>query len=270
MKLQQRIWAIVQAAAPDDKKSRLFDIFILTLIFLNVLAVVLSTVNTLARKFHAYFFYFEVFSVAVFTLEYLARIWSCVADPRYRHPLWGRIRFARTFLAMVDLLAILPFYLPYVVVDLRFVRIFRLLRIFVLAKAAKYVSSLRLFANVFKSKRQELALASFIMLLVLIFTSSLMFMFETSVQPEKFPDIPSTMWWAIATLTTVGYGDVYPITPVGKLLGSISAILGIGLFALPAGILCSGFLEELQQLRFRKEKRCPYCGNSIQSEESKP
>jgi voltage-gated potassium channel len=207
---------------------------------------------------------FEVFSVFIFTIEYLLRLWSCVTDKKYSKPILGRFRYSLTPMAVVDLFAILPFYLPFTGLDLRIIRVFRLLRIFRIAKAARYISSLKLLGRVFKSKKEELVITSIVMIILLIIASSLMYYFEYEVQPEKFADIPTTMWWAIATLTTVGYGDVYPITSEGKIIASIVAILGIGLFALPTGILGAGFVQEFQKSKAHSEKlTCPHCGKEI-------
>ena len=259
---RKRIWEIVEVAKPGDKTSRRFDVFILTLIFINVLAVIIGTVAAVELIYGQYLYYFEVFSVVIFTIEYFTRVWSCVEDEKYTHRFYGRLHFMVTPLALIDLMAVLPFYLPFIAFDLRFIRLFRLFRIFRVAKAARYVTSLKLFGRVFKSKKEELIITTFVIILLLIFTSSLMFFFENSIQPDKFPDIPSTMWWAVATLTTVGYGDVYPVTGIGKFLASIVAILGIGFFALPTGILGAGFLEEFQKLK-SGSINCPHCGKEL-------
>jgi len=262
MSLQTRTWEIVEVAKAGDWPSRIFDVSILTLIFLNVLAVIIGSVHHFQVRYGTFLNYFEVFSVVVFTLEYLARLWSCVTDPRYVHPLFGRLNFARQPMPVIDLVAILPFYLPFVGLDLRFIRVLRLLRILRIAKIGRYYDSLRLIGTVIKSKKEELILTTVVMALLLVISASLMYYCENPEQPDKFPNIPATMWWAVATLTTVGYGDVYPITALGKLLASIIAILGIGMFALPTGILGAGFVEEIQKQKLKATK-CPHCGKEI-------
>lgn len=264
MKIKNRVWEILENTKSDDKYGRLDDYFILSLIFLNVVAVILGTVKSIENEFGTLFNYFEIFSVAVFTLEYVLRIWSCTSDRKYSDSFFGRLRYGLLPLSIIDLVAILPFYLPILGIDLRFVRIFRLIRIFRIAKAARYISSLKLFGNVFKAKKEELIITSTVMIILLIVASSFMYIFESNAQPDKFTDIPSTMWWAIATLTTAGYGDVYPITSEGKIIASIVAVLGIGLFALPTGILGAGFVEEFQKSKAHLEKHiCPHCGKEI-------
>lgn len=262
MNFKQRTWEIVEAAKPGDTLSRLFDVSILTLIFLNVFAVILESVESVQLQSGDFFPWFEAVSVSVFTVEYLARIWSCVKDDRYKGAFRGRLRFARSFMAVVDLLAILPFYLPIFGMDLRFVRVFRLLRIVRVAKIGRYYSSLNLIRRVVGSKKEELVLATALMILLLVVASSLLYYAENAAQPDKFPNIPAAMWWGVSTLTTVGYGDVCPVTVVGKVVASVIAMLGIGMFALPTGILGAGFVEEVQR-RKAKRKNCPHCGKPI-------
>lgn len=273
MPLRKRVWEIVEVARPGDRASRLFDVTILSLIVLNLVAVIVGTVDGIEQRWAAVFVPFEIASIAVFTVEYLARIWSCVEDPRYAAPVTGRLRFALRPLVLIDLAAILPAFLFMLGIDLRGLRALRLVRILRLAKAVRYVSAMSLFRRVLLSRREELTIAAGVTLLLLIAASSLMYAAEHRAQPDAFGSIPAAMWWAMATLTTVGYGDVYPVTPTGRFFGSLVAILGVGLFALPAGILSSGFSEELQKRR-RQEKedsdpgedagaRCPHCGERL-------
>ena len=182
--------------------------------------------------------------------------------PKFRRPFAGRLRFALQPMLLIDLIAVLPFYLPFLGIDLRSIRVFRLLRIFRVAKIGRYYSSIELIKNVLKSKKEELILTSAIMAFMLIISSSVLFYCENSHQPENFSSIPATMWWSVATLTTVGYGDMLPVTPMGKLLASLIAILGIGMFALPTGILGAGFVEEIQKKK-KESKKCPHCGKEI-------
>jgi len=259
---RKRIWEIVEVAKKGDKISRIFDIFILSLIFLNVLAVIFGSISSFQKNWETYLEYFEVISVLIFSLEYIARIWSCTADPIFKGSLKGRVKFAAQIMPLIDLLAILPFYLPFLGVDLRSIRILRLLRLFRLAKIGRYYSSLDLINNVFKSRKEELVLTTVLLIFLLVISSSLLYYCENDVQPENFSSIPASMWWSIATLTTVGYGDIYPLTTLGKLLSGIISVLGIGMFALPTGILGAGFVEEIQK-RKTSEIHCPYCGNKL-------
>jgi voltage-gated potassium channel len=207
--------------------------------------------------------WFEVVSVFIFTVEYILRLWTCVEQDAFSTPLKGRIKFMFTPLAVVDLLAILPFYLPmFITLDLRFLRILRLFRIFRLLKMARYLEHFSLMAAVVRRKKEELIITLFMAFMLLILSASLIYYAEREAQPQAFSSIPRAMWWSVNTLTTVGYGDVYPVTAAGRLLGGVIALLGIGVFALPAGILGSGFVEELQKKKAR-ELRCPHCGRSL-------
>jgi len=166
-------------------------------------------------------------------------------------------------MAVVDLLAILPFYLPFLGFDLRVIRVMRLLRILRVAKVGRYYSSLGLIRAVFRDKKEELVLTSFLMAMLLIISASVMYYCENAEQPEAFSSIPASIWWAVATLTTVGYGDIYPVTTVGKACASVIAVLGIGMFALPTGILGAGFVEQIQKKR-RPPRKCPHCGGELE------
>jgi voltage-gated potassium channel len=262
-KIKKRIFEILEIASTGDLASRFFDIFIMTLISLNVVAVILETEKTLSSRYVSFFDSFEIFSVLIFTIEYLLRIWTCTTDKKYQDPIKGRIRFILTPLAIVDLMAILPFYLPMIItLDLRFIRAVRLFRLVRIFKMGRYSESLRLLENVFKEKKEALLITIFMVFILLVIASSLMYFVENEAQPEVFSSILKAMWWGVATLTTVGYGDIYPVTLIGKILGGAIAILGIGMFALPAGILGSGFVEQIQRTR-SKSRVCPHCGKDI-------
>ena len=268
-KIKTRTFEILEIASTGDTHSRVFDIFIMTLISLNVIAVILETVESFASQYMPFFEAFEVFSVTIFTIEYLLRIWTCTMDKRFNRPIMGRYRFSVTPLAIVDLIAIIPFYIPMIIpLDLRFIRALRLFRFFRLLKMGRYSESFKTFGNVLKAKKEELIVTIFSVLILLIIASSLMYFCENEAQPQVFSSIPATMWWAVATLTTVGYGDIYPITPFGKIFGSIVAILGVGMFALPTGILGSGFIEDIQNKQ-KKSIFCPHCGKDIDGQPEK-
>lgn len=261
--IKSKVYEILDATVIESRLERNLNILLMALIFFNVLAVILETEEVLFLRYKGFFHWFEVISVAIFSLEYLLRLWSWTENEKYRRPFSGRIKYAFTPMALIDLLAILPFYLPmFIPVDLRFLRALRLFRIFRLLKVGRYVKSLRTIKNVFVDKKEELLIATFSVLILLVFSSSLMYFVEREAQPDKFTSIPAAMWWGIATLTTIGYGDMYPITALGKILGGFIALLGIGLFALPAGILASGFSGEIQK-KNKKEINCPHCGKSI-------
>ena len=261
MKIRKRIFEIVEVAAPEDQLSKAFDVFILSLIILNVLAVIIETTEW-GELYKSFFNYFEIVSVAIFSVEYLLRVWSCTENPEYENPLKGRIRFALTPFLLIDLAAILPSLLPmFIPIDLRFLRMLRLFRIFRILKLARYVDEIRMFYNVFVNKKEELFITLFAGFMLLILSSCLMYFAEHATQPDSFSSIPASIWWIGGTL--VGYGDIHPVTILGKFLVLFIAILGIGMIALPAGILASGLMEEINK---RKDKSiiCPHCGGEIQ------
>jgi voltage-gated potassium channel len=231
------------APRQGGRAGRFVDWFILTLIAINVLAVMLETVDPLLERYAALFDIIEVISVAIFTVEYLARVWSVVEEEAYRRPIVGRLRYASRFMLVIDLLAILPFYLAAfgLGVDLRFLRALRLLRLFRLIKLARYSQALDRFVQVLRERQEKLVIAFSANFLLLLISSSVMYTIEHQAQPEVFPSIPETMWWGVITLTTVGYGDVVPVTPLGQVVGALVAVLGIGMFALPAALIATGF-----------------------------
>jgi voltage-gated potassium channel len=247
----------------DNAVNKGYNIGMLTLIVFNVLAVILETEPVLFQSYKPYFVAFEVFSVFVFTVEYIVRLWVCTEEPKYGSPFKGRIRYALEPLTLIDLFSFLPFYIPFVSVDLRFIRSVRLIRIFRVLKMGRYSESLNTLSRVFKAKKEELAVTLYAGFILLIIASSFMYLVEHEAQPEVFSSIPAAMWWGAVTLTTVGYGDIYPITLLGKMLGACIAMLGIGLFALPAGIIASGFASELQN-KSKEVKKCPHCGKDIE------
>ncbi len=263
---KKRVFALLEVAHADDRSSKYFDIFILSLITLNGVSMILETVIELGQRFHYLFWLIEAISVPVFTVEYIARIWACTADPRHPHPVWGRLRYALRPLTIIDLLAILPFYLTFLNIDFRVIRVLRIFRILRLAKLTRYSSAIWTFYRVFLAKKDELAIALTTIGILLVLASTFIYYAEHTVQPDKFSSIPAAMYWGIMTLTTVGYGDIVPITIIGKVLGSLTGLLGIAIFAIPAGILASGFAQEIKK-RAEPLPKCPHCGEIIDRRE---
>lgn len=252
---KRRVFETLEKGQGDDKLSRRFDIFIMAMILLNVTAVIVETVESIHDSAPKAFEYFEYLSVFVFSLEYIGRLWTCTYFEEYKHPIIGRLKWMFSFMAIVDLLAIMPFYLPlFFAIDGRVLRVLRLFRIIRIFKMGRYSTAFNMIVRVVSKRKEELLVTLTIVFVMLILASSLMYYVENEAQPEVFRNIPETMWWGVATLTTVGYGDVYPITSLGKLLGAFIAILGVGIFALPAGIIASGFESEITQRMKEKEK----------------
>lgn len=263
IEMRKRVYKLLSVSKTTGDLSWYVDAFIITLILLNVVAVILVSMEPIWIKFRKYFLLFEYFSVLVFTIEYLLRLWTANLNPTYKKPVIGNIKYALTPLAIIDLLAVLPFYLPFFGVDLRLLRFLRVFRVFRLLKLARYMAALDLINRVISKKKEELVVSFILTGFLLIVASTFMYYVENNAQPEKFSSIPETMWWGIITVTTVGYGDVYPITPLGRFLVSIIAIIGIGLVALPTGILAAGFSNELSQGQ-QKNQKCPTCGQAIE------
>ena len=267
-KIKLRLYDILVETDDDELIDKIIAVFLMILIIVNTCAVILESVDEIYQPYESIFHAIEYVSVAIFTVEYLLRLWIAPLDPRYAKPFWGRLRYAFSAMAIVDLLAILPAFLPLLFAfDLRVMRFLRIFRLFRLFKMSRYVSSLNSLDDVVRSKKEELLVMTVMISMLLVFASTIMYVVENEAQPDKFPHIPAAMWWGMATLTTVGYGDVFPITPLGKLLGAFIAFLGIGMFALPTGILASGFAEEIKR-RHDKEKvcpPCPHCGGDVSS-----
>lgn len=267
--MRRRVFEVLEGGT-GGPAGRLFVAFIVSLILLNVAAAMLETVRGVDARYGEALDAFGAASVGVFTAEYALRLWSCTASPRYSHPVWGRARFALTPLALVDLCAILPFYLSFLfAADLRSLRLLRLLWLSRLLKVDRYSEAFAMLWRVVCRRRDELVLTLTVGAVLLVISSTLMYFVERDAQPRAFSSIPAAMWWAVQTLTTVGYGDVYPATPLGKLLGGVVATLGVGMFALPAGILGSGLMEEIR--RSREEGRaCPHCGRPLEGPSRPP
>lgn len=222
---------------------KLLEMALILLIILNVSAVILETVDSIYISWKISFDFFEATSLAIFILEYLLRLW--VAPENENSP--SRIAWVKSPIAIIDLLAILPalIYL-FVPIDLRILRTFRMLR---LLKLTRYSPALSMLLAVFEEEAGAFFAGFFILMMMLIFAASGAWLAEHTVQPEAFGSIPEAMWWAVATLTTVGYGDVTPITVAGKLFGAIITVIGIGMAALPAGIIASGLNEQIHRRR---------------------
>lgn len=236
---------------------------LITIIVTSVGIVVIGSIPTVRVEYAEWLIGVDLVVVLVFVAEYLLRAWSCVEDPRYRHPIVGRLRYVSSPMAIVDLLAILPSVVPFFGYSLRTLRLARLLRLTRLLKLTRYVQALQLIRDVVIAKRHPLASSVFFIGFLLVLSSAVMYDLESAAQPDKFYSIPATMWWAVMTITTVGYGDVYPITVAGKMLGALTAVLGLGLFAIPTGILVSGFAELVWKKPAPTELEqptCPYCG----------
>ncbi|OEK09390.1 potassium channel protein [Flavivirga aquatica] len=264
MKLKKKIFLLIDEERGNKKGDHFVEYFICILILLNVITIFLESYRSINEQYGLLFYGIELVSIIVFSIEYIIRVW--VADLQYPtlSPIRARLKYIFSFLGLVDLLSILPFYLPYLMkIDLRVVRVLRLLRLLRLLKLNRHSKSLRLIGTVLKNTKNDILVTVFMVFILLVLASTLMYNIENEAQPEAFNNIGQALWWAVATLTTVGYGDIYPITGFGKFLSGIIALLGIGIVALPTGIISSAYIEEVQKGKVSKE--CPHCGKSVES-----
>ena len=264
---RKKVHILLHPELGETKWDKTINAFIIFLILSNVLVVILETVPWIHDKYLTFFYYFDLISVIIFTIEYVLRVWSCDHDPRYSHTFFGRLKYMFSYEGLIDLVAILPFYVHVVVgLDLRVLRMLRLLRFLRLFRLTAYMKSAQMIKNVFVKRASDLKLSVVLILILIIIASSVMYFAEHNAQPTVFSSIPATLWYAIVTLTTVGYGDMIPVTIIGKAMTGVIMLSGVAIFALPAGIITAGFLEEMQHLRGKKTIKCPHCGESISPE----
>ena len=245
----------------SNRAAAIFNIVLAAIIIMNVLAMMLETMDSFYLAWKPVFIGFELFSLAFFIVEYGLRIWVADLTPRYQKPVLGRLRYMLSPMALIDLAAILPSLIFLGNADLRFLRAVRLFRIVRLLHLPHCNEAMYSIWQAAKSKRVEFLIAGVIMFVLLIICSSLVYFAEHNAQPKAFSSIPAALWWGIMTLTTVGYGDIYPITIAGKILASIFAALGIGFFALPSAILASAMIEQSRKKELQES--CPHCGGKL-------
>ncbi|MCA3007926.1 MAG: ion transporter [Phycisphaerales bacterium] len=261
-------------ASPPTRAAAAVRAALAGLIVINVAAVLADSVRDVHAVALQWLRAIEWVSVAVFSAEYLLRLWAAPEQPRFGLP-FGRLRWALTPSALVDLLAVLPSLLAMASLDLRTLRLVRLARLFRIAKLGRYSLAVQTLFAVLRSKAADLLSLLFVLVILLVCASTLMFHLEGEAQPDVFSSIPATMWWGIVTLTTIGYGDMAPVTAAGRALGGVVAVLGIGMFALPAGLLGAAFVDELGKLRAARGgshdghaghadgAHCPHCGKAL-------
>lgn len=232
----------------ETRAGRITAIVIGTLIVANVVTAIIETIPSLPPAVVASLNLFELFSIVIFSSEYVLRVIACTGDQAYGHPVWGRLRFVFTPMALVDLAVLLPFYCS-TGIDGRTLRVIRLLRLMRLLRYDPYAKSLRGFAVVISQRRGDLMLCGMLSLGVLLVSATVMYYAERDAQPDKMGSIPDCIWWAVIHLTTIGYGDVYPITLPGKIVAGISALFGVGLVTLPSTIFGMAYVEHITRER---------------------
>ncbi|MFM1859889.1 MAG: hypothetical protein RL133_1389 [Pseudomonadota bacterium] len=246
---RRKVYLLLNPQPRPDALQTMVEKFLMVMITISVVSVILESIGGLHARYEQTFFWLEAAFVALFTLELVARIYAAPEDPRLHHCHPIRLRFLLKPGQLIDLVAILPFYLSLLLpgeLDLRFLRVFRLLRVL---KLLRHSRSSRTLVNVLQKEWPVIASAIFIMLLFVVATASVGFLFEHEAQPDKFENIPQSMYWAVITLASVGYGDISPITEGGRIATVIASLAGIGIFALPAAILSSAFVDQLHRDR---------------------
>ncbi len=250
--LRQKVFSALNADAYSGHLHSTIDAALVGLICVSVVAVILESVVDIEVTFAAIFHYFDIFSVAIFSIEYALRFYSSAENEVGEGPITNRLHFATSASGIIDILAILPFYISFMIaVDLRFLRVMRLLRIL---KLTRYSTAMSTVVEVVEEEMPSLSAAFFVLVLITIFSASLLYLVEHGAQPDKFTSIPQAMYWAVITLTSIGYGDIYPITPLGQFLTMLMACVGLGMIALPTGILATGFTEKLRRRKEEFEK----------------
>ena len=251
---QQRVFEIIEKGQPDDRASRYCDLFLFTLIVLNLAAVCLETIDTLYAQYKLVFTAIEMVSVTIFSVEYGLRIWSRAAAPdgKQKGAFSKRMAYVFSFTGIIDLLAILPSIIPLLLggVDLRWLRILRLMR---LLKFSHYSSALEDLISAVRHESRSFVATLYLLVLALLISSAMIYVAEQAAQPEHFGSIPQAMWWTVVTLTTVGYGDVVPMTVVGKFIATLTALMGVCVVALLTGIVATGFTNQVAMRRNQLE-----------------
>lgn len=268
--MKRWIFTVIQPDLGNSPASRIFDYFITTLILLSVVSVYAVTFEV-SPEVKRPMARFEDFVAIVFTIEYLLRIWTANLLYPKSGTIGSRIRYVCSSMAIIDLVAILPFWLPmFIPASLLGVRALRLVRVLRLLKLSRYFEAVASIGDVVRKKRRELMGSLFFVFLMMMVSSLVIYSVEHDAQPDVFRNAFSGLWWAVATLTTVGYGDIYPVTVIGRIFGAVIALLGIGMVAIPTGIISSGLMERISSDKAEQEqegqfKYCPHCGKQIGS-----
>jgi voltage-gated potassium channel Kch len=243
---RQKIHAIIFPSEFGGSLQGIFDSFIVVWVIISVLCVILESVSQIRYILNIQFIIIDAIAVSIFTIEYCLRLYCCVENPQFSHPITGRLKQAQTTSSIIDFLAILPFFLEvflHHLLDLRFLRVFRLMR---LLKLTRYTGATSTLTKVIARELPVMCSSAFIMLLLVILTASLGYLFEHEAQPDKFENIPQSIYWAVITLASVGYGDISPVTSLGRFMTILMSLLGIGIFAIPAALLSSAFTDQLR------------------------
>ena len=252
--IEKSLYYLVNDKNEGNGPSKWVNYFLMTLIMLTVGEMALETDKTIYEQYKIYFTHFDYFTLMVFTVEFVIRIITAHLDQEYKgETRWQSIKnYLTSFAGVIDMISIFPFYFN-MAIDGRIFRMLKLARLFRVFKIARYNKSMKDIIDVISAKRSEIGVIMGLIIIIMIISAFMMFYAEQHDNPEMFPNVLSCLWWAIVTMTTIGYGDVYPVTFEGKIIGSVMALLGIGLVAMPTGIISAGFLEKVNE-RKKSEK----------------
>jgi len=251
-RFKKSLHQILDIEDQKDTATRIVNGVLFGLIILNAVAVVVESTPQ-PEVVHQWLTRFEKFSLWIFFIEYLLRIWVCIENKQFSHPVTGRLRYMITPLAIIDLITILPFLLQLIGINISMLRILRTLRLLKFARLVRYSKAYLFIKVAILSRKDEFLVGFFLMMVTLLIASSLMYLAEHEAQPKLFSSIPAAFWWGVITFTSVGYGDVYPITTLGKIIGGFFAIVGISVFALPTAILTTAMLDQIHIERDSKK-----------------
>ena len=264
--IKERIFQLIRDDDRNKKPGLLFDTAVILLILINVALIIAGSFEAVSSPWRRAGNLFYGLSCVLFTVEYLLRLWT--ADLMFTDvtPARARLRYVCSFMSVIDLLAILPFYLPRLIpitlIELRLVRALNLLHLF---GSRHYIDALTMVKTVLKRKSRELLCSMLVVLVLLLISALMMYSIESRAQPSAFKNAVDGMWWAVVTLSTIGYGDIVPITMIGRFLSMLMTLLGIMLVAVPGGIITAGFVEGIDERRKVKGKHfCPYCGKDLE------
>ena len=258
MTLRHRLHRLLHNPGGNVRASIWFNRGLALLILVNALAVAFETDVQFASGYETPLAVLESFSLGFFLVEYLARLWVCVEHVKYRGRPWARLKWATSFVSIADLLALATFFLPF---DLRFLRLLRLVRLLRVANIESFSETLDRLRTSMRERRDLLVVTALLMFIALFISASLVYYFERGAQPKVFSSIPASLWWAVVTLTTTGYGDMAPITAGGRLWASVTLVFGVAVFALPGAIVTSAVISASEN---RRPDACPHCGRPLQ------
>ena len=279
-KLRANLYATMEVPAMEDNQGGYYEVLMMGLIFANAFAMILATVPSIKLNYDWFLMPFEQISIIIFSGEYLLLLWVCTENPAYRDPVYGRIRYAMTPIALINLISVVPAFIPVLEpYDLRVLRMFRLFRFFRILKLTKYSDSIQTLFKALDAKKEQLFMTLVIFILLVVMASVFLFYAENGDnESAAFNDIPSTIWYSMVTLNPMSNEEGYPVTAAGKLIASGLALLEIGIFAIPAGIMASAFEEQYNEKQKDKDERpsvgqeeltrkdgpprCPHCGKS--------